>query len=132
MAQMMEKKTLINIKKCFAIPLLYLVISNFSTAKANVTKVDVNEVNCQKVVNIGAKDQLAIASYFKVPVSSVRWLGVQWGLDQYYLKSCISIFDTLKGPVKCSSTHIYTDDGGRTAFNIIAPYGSVSNVVCYQ
>jgi len=105
---------------------LLLIICGSSVA-ANI-KLDTNEANCKKVNGYGANDKIAIATKYKVPMSSVSFIGANWEYGEYS-QTCVFTFDTGKGPKKCTTMQLLSDDGGKTAF------GSVSfmdNALCFS
>ena len=106
---------------------------------ADNVKIEKNPENCKKINKYGSKVDVLIAEKFKVPVSSVRFLGAKWqlfsdkrteldfgfpveglGLDKPR-EDCILTFDTAKGPVECKEgrAFLFTDDGGVTAWTPI-------------
>ena len=112
-------------KKTLITGLLFIICGS---AIAENIKLDLNKANCQKVDGIGKNDKMAIATKYQVPISSVTFIGAQWGYAQYG-EDCVFIFDTAKGPKKCTTFQLLSDDGGKTAF------GSVSfmeNANCFS
>ena len=106
---------------------------------ADNVKIEKNPENCKKINKYGSKVDVLIAEKFKVPVSSVRFLGAKWqlfsdkrteldfgfpvegrGLDKPR-EDCVLTFDTAKGPVECKEgrAFLFTDDGGVTAWTPI-------------
>jgi len=104
------------------ISLLYLG----ALAHAGNIKIETTESNCRKVDGFASDDRIAIATNFKVPVSSVRFLEAKWQRGQFGTLGCVFIIDTAKGPKQCSSAlGLVSSDGGKTAFGILSnPYPS--------
>lgn len=97
-----------------------------TAVSAQNMKLDETETNCRKVDGYGPNDKMAIASKYKVPLSSVQFIGAQWQLGQYGSMRCIFIFDTANGPKKCRILQLLTDDNGKTAFATVAPFGNAN------
>lgn len=96
-------------------------------ANAQVTQLKNEENNCRKVNGYGVNDRMAIAMKYKVPLSSVKFIGARWDWSDNlrFTKTCVFVFDTAAGPKRCfSALSLYSDDNGKTAFGIItSPYG---------
>ena len=97
---------------------------------AGNVKIGKNPENCKKINKYGSRVDVMIAEKFKVPVSSVRFLGAKWQLfsdkrTEFDFGSpredCVLTFDTAKGPVECKEgrAFLFTDDGGVTAWTPI-------------
>jgi hypothetical protein len=110
--------------------LKYLTIFfiTIATAQAANIKVETTEANCKKVDGFGTNDKMDIATTYKVPLSSVKFLGAKWQPGQYGVPGCIFIFDTANGPKRCTPLQLLSDDGGKTTFGAVSPFG---NPVCY-
>jgi hypothetical protein len=89
-----------------------------------------NEANCQKIDGYGQYDVEAIASHWKVPISSVEFVRAEWGTDRTGYRTCIMIFDTQKGPKRCIAVRILTSDNGKTAFGL-AVMERTNNPLCF-
>jgi hypothetical protein len=70
-----------------------------------------------------------VVTQFKVPLSSVNFIGAKWDFSQYGSRTCVFLFDTAKGPKKCQTLQLLSDDNGKTAFGSVAPFG---NSVCWE
>jgi hypothetical protein len=103
-------------------------IQNESSNIARNIKLEKTKQNCLKVNGYGADDIMAIATKYKVPLSSVNFTGAVWGKGEYGGEDCIFIFDTAKGPKQCQTLFLVSNDNGKSAFGVIAPYG---NPVCF-
>lgn len=107
---------------------LYLPIA----MSAGNIRLEKNVTNCKKIDGYGTNDIMAIANSFKVSMSSIRFMGAQWGLDQYGVnQDCLMIFDTSAGPKKCPVIKIMSDDGGKTAFASVDPFNVGKAHLCY-
>ncbi len=105
-----------------------------AAVSADNVKIENNPENCKKVKNYGSGDELMIAKDFKVPVSSLRFLGAnwQWYTDNYGADNeCVLTFDSTKGPIECKVTqqYLYTDDGGVTAWIPLTFYNPFGGVI---
>jgi len=58
--------------------LTVLLLTFCGSSIAQIIKLDTNEANCKKVNGYGAKDKMAIATKYQVPMSSVSFIGAKW------------------------------------------------------
>ena len=116
------KKIALIVALCFCVPM--------AMASKNI-KLEKNAANCKKIDGFGTNDRMAIATSFKVSISSVRFLRAQWGPGRYGNADCEMIFDTAAGPKRCQIIDIMSDDGGKTAFALVDPYNIGRAHVCY-
>jgi hypothetical protein len=91
---------------------------------------DVNQTNCKKIDGHGRYEREAIARAYGVSMSSVVFVGAEWGLGQFGSQRCHLIFDTAKGPKRCNVFYILTSDKGRTGFGL-AVARKDDNPVCF-
>lgn len=116
------KKIAFTVALCFYLPI--------AMAAGNI-KLENNATNCKKIDGYGVNDKMAIATSFKVSMSSIRFMGAQWGPGRYGVAECLMVFDTGAGPKKCPVIEIMSDDGGKTAFASVDPYNVGKANVCY-
>lgn len=91
---------------------------------------DINPINCNKIDAHGLYEKEAIARAYKVPISSVQLVAVNWGPNKYGAQGCNLVFDTAKGPKSCNVFNILTSDKGKTAFGLAVPQKE-DNPVCF-
>jgi hypothetical protein len=103
-----------------------LLISDFTFAE-NI-KLETNEANCKKVNGYGQNDKMSIAMKYKVPLSSVQFMGARWQDGQYGGLTCVFIFDTAAGPKRCQTLQLLSDDQGKSAFGAISLF---ENPMCW-
>jgi hypothetical protein len=121
-----KKMEYLQMKKYFLLFIFIFQVSAFAGNKF----LDVNPANCKKINGTGDLEAQAIASFYKVSMSSVRFIKATWGPGQYGLEQCNMIFDTEKGPKQCHTFYILTDDDGKTAFGLAVPQ-SGNYPVCF-
>jgi hypothetical protein len=110
---------------------IFLVFIFFQIqAFAGNTSLEVNQVNCKKIDGYGKYEIEAIASKYQVSMASVKFVGANWGPGQYGGNQCNMVFDTPKGPKRCNTFMIFTDDNGKTAFGLAVPQRE-NNPVCF-
>lgn len=108
--------------------LVLLVLSKGALAQNEF--LEVNKLNCNKIDGYGKYEKEAIAREYKVPMSSVVFIGAKWGPGQFGTDRCHMIFDTAKGPKSCNVFYILTSDKGKTAFGLAVPQQG-NNPVCF-
>jgi len=111
------------------IAIIPIILFSGSSAFAKNIRLDNNENNCKKVDGFGKNDAMAIASKYKVPLSSVKFVEARWQRGEFGSFTCVFIFDTAKGPKKCTPNELLSDDNGKTAFGSVAAYG---HAVCFE
>jgi hypothetical protein len=124
-----EMKSKIYASRIAAAALICFIFCLLTAKDGNAQNIQLKNTaeNCRKVNGFGANDLVGIATRFKVSASSVRFIGARWDLDPLTGQdTCVFIFDTAKGPVRCTPPlGLVSDDGGKTAFEAVGtPYGA--------
>jgi hypothetical protein len=101
-------------KKIIFLSLIFFQIQ----AYAGLELLEINQVNCKKINDFGPYDKEGIAREFKAPMSSIAFVGTDWGTGKYGGMQCNLVYDTPKGPKRCKSFMILTEDKGKSAFGM--------------
>ena len=100
------------------------------SAFAELTFIDISPLSCNKIAGYGNYEMPAISSFYKVDMSSIRFIRARWGPGRDGSEQCNMVFDTANGPKQCRTFFILTNDGGKTSFGLAVPlYGDYP--VCF-
>lgn len=103
---------------CKAVLVAMVSFASWSAHGKNIELAN-SEETCAKVTGYGSDDRFAIAKKFQSPMAQVQYLGARWATAQYGSKSCVAVFDTGTGPVRCAPVMILSSDNGKTAFMVV-------------